>query len=233
MKMSRFQMSAQEREAIRTAAGTTKDETVRRRLNVLLMRCDGYTVREIAERTGLQIDSIFKMCQRYREEGLESFATNKYGGNHRALSEEQERRILSRFEKAAVAGQPVQAMEIKAAFDQARGRETGCGYIYMLLKRHGWRRVTEKSTSAHAPPRAGFPKRSAPGADGQIRTHGIGETAADTFFCRGMSDGEASVRSPTYRKRLRPIRERSRLPCGDICESAALTVRRRYPLREC
>ena len=143
MKMSRFQMSAQEREAIRTAARTTKDETVRRRLNVLLMRCDGYTVREIAERTGLQIDSIFKMCQRYREEGLESFATNKYGGNHRALSEEQERRILSRFEKAAA--------EIKAAFDQARGRETGCGYIYMLLKRHGWRRVTEKSTSAHTP----------------------------------------------------------------------------------
>ena len=151
MKMSRFQMSAQEREAIRTAARTTKDETVRRRLNVLLMRCDGYTVREIAERTGLQIDSIFKMCQRYREEGLESFATNKYGGNHRALSEEQEKRILSRFEKAAVAGQPVQAMEIKAAFDQARGRETGCGYIYMLLKRHGWRRVTEKSTSARTP----------------------------------------------------------------------------------
>ena len=68
-----------------------------------------------------------------------------------ALSEERERRILSRFEKAAVAGQPVQAMEIKAAFDQARGRETGCGYIYMLLKRHGWRRVTEKSTSAHTP----------------------------------------------------------------------------------
>ena len=145
MKMSRFQMSAQEREAIRAAARATKDETVSRRLNVLLMRCDGYTVREIAERTGLKAGSIFKMCQRYREEGLESFATNKYGGNHRALTEEQEKRILSRFEKAAAAGQPVRAMEIKAAFDQARGRETGCGYIYMLLKRHGWRRVTEQS----------------------------------------------------------------------------------------
>lgn len=148
MRMSRFQMSAQEREALRAAARATKDETVSRRLNVLLMRCDGYTVREIAERTGLKTGSIFKMCQRYREEGLESFATNKYGGNHRALSEEQERRILSRFEKAAAAGQPVQAMEIKAAFDQARGQETGCGYIYMLLKRHGWRRVTETSKPA-------------------------------------------------------------------------------------
>lgn len=145
MKMNRFQMSVQEREAIRAAAGATKDEGVGRRLNVLLMRCEGYTAREIAERTGLKVGSIFKMCQRYREEGLDAFATNKYGGNHRALTEEQEKRILSRFERAAAAGEPVQAMEIKAAFDQARGRETGCGYIYMLLKRHGWRRVSEKT----------------------------------------------------------------------------------------
>ncbi len=147
MKMSRFQMSAQEREAIRAAAGAARNPNVRR-LNVLLMRCDGYTVREIAECTGLKVSSIFKMCQRYREEGLDTFAANRYSGNHRALTEEQERRILSRFEKAVEAGKPVRVMEIKAAFDQARGRETGCSYIYMLLKRHGWRRVTEESRSA-------------------------------------------------------------------------------------
>ena len=38
MKMSRFQMSAQEREAIRTAAGTTKDETVRREIGVFFQK---------------------------------------------------------------------------------------------------------------------------------------------------------------------------------------------------
>lgn len=145
--MNRFEMNMQERDAIQAAAGATRDENVGRRLNVLLMRCDGYTVREIAERTGLKVGSIFKMCQRYREEGLEAFATNKYGGNHRALTEEQEKGILLRFEKAAEAGKPVQVMEIKAAFDQARGRETGKSYIYMLLRRHGWRRITEKSNS--------------------------------------------------------------------------------------
>lgn len=148
MQMSRFQMDAQEREAIQAAAGATRDENISRRLNVLLMRCDGYKVREIAERTGLKTGSIFKMCQRYREEGLEAFATNKYGGNHRALTKEQEKRILLRFEKAAEEGKSVQVMEIKAAFDQARGRETGSSYIYMLLKRHGWRRITEKGESA-------------------------------------------------------------------------------------
>lgn len=156
--MNWFQMSAQEREAIQAAARATKDGNVARRLNVLLMRCDGYKVREIAERTGLKSGSIFKMCQRYREEGVEAFATNKYGGNHRALTEEQEKRILLQFEKAAAAGMAVQAVEIKAAFDQARGRKTGNGYIYMLLKRHGWRRVTEEpmpegSAAAHWVPK--------------------------------------------------------------------------------
>ena len=32
-----------------------------------------------------------------------------------------------------------------AAFDEARGKDTGSGYIYMLLKRHGWRKVMPRS----------------------------------------------------------------------------------------
>ena len=43
------------------------------------------------------------------------------------------------------AGQEVTAKEIKAAFDEVRGKNTGSGYIYMLLKRHGWRKVMPRS----------------------------------------------------------------------------------------
>ena len=35
--------------------------------------------------------------------------------------------------------------EIKAAFDKVRGKDTGRGYIYMLLERHGWRKVMPRS----------------------------------------------------------------------------------------
>ena len=57
------------------------------------------------------------------------------------MTEEQEREILSRYEKAAEAGREVTAQEIKAAFDEALGRDTGNSYIYVLLKRHNWRKV--------------------------------------------------------------------------------------------
>ena len=61
--------------------------------------------------------------------------------DRRLMTEEQEREILSRYEKAAEAGREVTAQEIKAAFDEALGRDTGNSYIYVLLKRHNWRKV--------------------------------------------------------------------------------------------
>lgn len=145
MKMSRFQISTEEYEEVKEAEKETKDKNVSRRLRVLMMRYEGYKVREIAGITGMRINSISEMCRRYREQGLEAFIKNKYGGNRRALSEGQEKEILERFEKAAEAGQEVTVQEIKAAFDEIRGKDTGRGYIYMLLKRHGWRKVMPRS----------------------------------------------------------------------------------------
>ena len=89
--------------------------------------------------------SVNQMCRRYREQGWAEYARNKYTSHRRALTEEKENEILGRFEKAAEAGQEVTAKEIKAAFDEVRGKNTGSGYIYMLLKRHGWRKVMPRS----------------------------------------------------------------------------------------
>jgi hypothetical protein len=49
----------------------------------------------------------------------------------------------------------VTVQEIKAAFDERLGKDTGRGYIYMVLKRHGWRSVT---------PRSKHPKKANDGA---------------------------------------------------------------------
>jgi transposase len=106
-----------------------------------MMRYEGYKVRQIAEITGMRINSISQLCRRYREQGLKEFKRNKATSHRYAMPVEKEREILARFEKAAEAGQEVTAKDIKAAFDEARGKDTGRGYIYMLLKRHGWRKV--------------------------------------------------------------------------------------------
>ena len=141
IKMSRFQISKEEYEAIKRAEKETKDKNVSRRLRVLMLRYEGHKVSEIAEMTGMRVNSISQLCRRYREQGLEEFKRNKYTSHRQALTEAQEEEILERFEKAAEAGQEVTVREIKAAFDEVRGKDTGRGYIYMLLKRHGWRKV--------------------------------------------------------------------------------------------
>ena len=49
-------------------------------------------------------------------------------------------KFLLRSAKAE-AGQIITAMEIKKAFDEKLGRDTGRGYIYILLARHHWHKV--------------------------------------------------------------------------------------------
>ena len=143
--MSRFQISGEEYEAIKAAEKRVKDKKTSKRLRILMLRYEGYKVADIAKMYGTRKEWISQVCRRYREQGLEEFIRNKYKTHHRSLTDAEEDAILAPFEKAAEAGQVVTVKEIKAAFDKVRGKDTGRGYIYMLLKRHGWRKVMPRS----------------------------------------------------------------------------------------
>ena len=143
--MARFKISKEEYGAIKAAEKETKDKRTSRRLHIIMMRYEGYKVREIAEVTGMRKNSISQLCRRYREQGLEEFMRNKATSHRHALTQEREKEILSRFEAAAEAGHEITVREIKAAFDEERGKDTGRGYIYTVLKRHGWRKVMPRS----------------------------------------------------------------------------------------
>jgi transposase len=110
-----------------------------------MMRYEGYKVIEIAEIMKMKNQYVSQLCRTYREQGLEEFIRNKYTSHNHAMTEAEEDAILERFRKAAEAGQIVTVKEIKAAFDEERGKDTGRGYIYMLLKRKGWRKVMPRS----------------------------------------------------------------------------------------
>ena len=171
--MKRFQISEAEYKAIQAAEKGTKDKNVSRRLRVLMMSYEGHRAAETAKILGINRSNVYQQYRKYEAEGLKGFTENKYGGNHRALTEAQEKEILERFEKAAEAGQVVTAQDIKRAFDEVRGKDTGRGYIYMLLERHGWRKVMPRSkhpkaaseeaceASKKLKPRAGSPKKHA------------------------------------------------------------------------
>ncbi len=66
-------------------------------------------------------------------------------GNHRSLSEAEKKEILDAYAEKAKSGQIVTVQEIKKTFDERIGKDTGRGYIYMVLARHGWRKTMPRS----------------------------------------------------------------------------------------
>ena len=149
--MKKYIISTEEYQAVIAAIKENRDKLVDRRLRVLKYRYEGMPDQQIAEVTGYHVKRLGQICKEYRDQGLEEFAKKKYGGNHRNLSESEEREILTEFEKKAEAGQMITVHEIKEAFDKRLGRDTGSVYVYMVLKRHHWRKIM---------PRARHPKKA-------------------------------------------------------------------------
>jgi len=140
MKMF-YRITEEEYEAIKKAEKATTNKRVSQRLKVLMLRYEGKSNPEISEKLDLSTDRISHLVSEYKQKGLEEYIRNKYEGNHRNMSYEEEEQILKQFEAKAAAGQVITVKEIKAAFDEKLGRDTGRGYIYMLLARHSWRKI--------------------------------------------------------------------------------------------
>ena len=123
-----------------------QDKRTSKKLRVLLIRLSGASVAETAQRMNCSVRKVSRLISEYKKQGLEEFMRCKYvGGNHRSLSEEEEKEILSQFEKMAEEGHIVTAQDIEKELDKRIGKDTGRGYIYMLLKRHGWRKVMPRA----------------------------------------------------------------------------------------
>ena len=143
--MRKQTISAEEYKEIVAAEKATQDKQIARKLRALMLRYEGKSNEEAGKQLGLCSVRISQLVNEYKKTGIENFTRKKYGGNHRSMTEEEEEEILNRFREQAEAGQVIIVADIKRAFDEKLGRDTGRGYIYMLLKRHGWRKVSPRS----------------------------------------------------------------------------------------
>ena len=113
--MKRFQITEAEYEAIKAKESATKDKNISRRLRVLMLRYEGKKVEEIGQILRLNKGSIATMCRRYREQGLEEYARNKYQSHRWLLSWEREEEILNQFNDGT--DKQVTANEIKTVLE--------------------------------------------------------------------------------------------------------------------
>ena len=139
--MAKFEITTSEYEAAKKELERNRRKSLERRLRVILMRYEGMSCKQISEALGYDRSYVSYLCREFKQKGLAEYVRPKKGGNHRSLSCAEEDAILAGFQAKAEAGQRVTIPEIKAAFDQAIGKNTGRGYIYMVLKRKGWRQV--------------------------------------------------------------------------------------------
>jgi len=143
--MKTYHISEGEYEAAKALAKKNQNKRVDKRLQVIILRYEGLEDQEIGDKLGYHRKRVSQLCAEYAKVGLEEYARHKYGGNHRALTYREEAEILEKFEKKAEKGEVVTVREIKDELDKKRGKDTGKGYVYEVMKRHGWRKVMPRS----------------------------------------------------------------------------------------
>ena len=128
-----YRITEEEYEQIKAAERATQDKRISRQLKALMLRYEGKSNSEIAEKLDISTDRISHLISQYKREGLEEFIRVKYTGHNWNMPYEEEQAILDRFNEQAEAGHIITVKEIKAAFDEKLGRDTGRGYIYTNL----------------------------------------------------------------------------------------------------
>jgi transposase len=148
----RRKYSETQRKQIRHWKGKIDNIRLYKKLEVLDYASKGYTNKEISELTDYSRSRISELLSEYEKNGIEYFIEEqRKGGNHRNLTIEQEKKILSKFEERAIAGKVVTINEIKAEYEKVRGKETANSTFYSFLERMEWRRVM---------PRGAHPKKA-------------------------------------------------------------------------
>lgn len=143
--MNKIQITKEEYGIVKKLMKENKNKNVDKRLRAIALRYEGKSNSEIANITGFSNTWVTLLTKKFKKEGPYEFVKSKYKANNRSLSEEKEKQILKEFQKQAEKGQIVTVKDIKQAFDKKIGKDTGRGYIYMVLDRHNWRKVMPRS----------------------------------------------------------------------------------------
>jgi len=147
MANRRIVFSEEQISEIEQARKNNKDKNTERRLCVLSMRAQGKTFEAIVARTDYNLTYARSLVTKYFARGIESIIGKKRQANHRNMSFEEESAFVNDFIDRAKKGELITVKDIKAAYEAKVGHKIGSGHIYMILKRHGWRKI--KPRPAH------------------------------------------------------------------------------------
>jgi transposase len=126
-----------------------------RRLAIWLTQLGPYPADQVAAMLGISKQAVWKWVSGYNRKGPEGLACEGRGGRRWGLlSLEQERELLARFAARARVGDIVSAKQFLPEICAAVGREVSLAYVYKLLHRQQWRKLTPRPRHVKQDPAA-------------------------------------------------------------------------------
>ena len=139
--------SEKQKSQIRHWKKKTTKKHLYRKIEVLDYASKGYTNEKISELTDYSQSRVSDLISIYVKEGIGYFLLeHRKGGHRRNLTDEQERKIIEKFEEQARKGQVVSLAEIKSEYERVYGQEIANSTFYAFIKRVDWRRVMPRGT---------------------------------------------------------------------------------------
>ena len=102
--MKKYEITTEEYTAVVKARKATQNKRIARRLQVIELRYEGKTSKEIAEKLDMNWMYVSEIVKQFKTQGLEEFSRMKYTSHNRKLSYEQEEKILQECEQKAEDG---------------------------------------------------------------------------------------------------------------------------------
>lgn len=128
----------------RMRTSSNKDE-FRRFQAVWLRAAKGFSVDEIAAITCYCPSWVRQIHSLYRHGGIEAIALSAKGGRYNEnMSESEEDIFITPFLDAAKQGGILEVSSIHRAYEKHMGREVKKSVVYLLLHRHGWRKIAPR-----------------------------------------------------------------------------------------
>lgn len=128
----------------RIKSSQTKDEF--RRFQAIWLRVSqGLSVNAIASATCYSVSWVRQLHSLYKSGGIEAVALSKKGGRRNEnMSKSEEDDFIKPFLDSAKEGGILEVSQIHSAYEEKLGREVSKSVIYLLLHRHGWRKITPR-----------------------------------------------------------------------------------------
>jgi transposase len=127
---------------LKTALCWKIPDVQRQRIQMVLLRESGMAQPAIAAAMGVSLSTVNRAHMAYDHGGIKALKPKPCGGRLRQnMTVTEEKALLSRYAKAAGAGELLNIADLKSAYERAIGHETSNSTIYDLLARHGWRKL--------------------------------------------------------------------------------------------